>query len=92
MLSKEAVIVLQHYLAEGLRLGEQVALSVLADLKQCLNERFVGFSLTTFDGETVVVGTVDEERPVHLPPFIALTHESCYLHDGSCSPAPRCGE
>ena len=55
MLSKEAVIVLQHYLAEGLRLGEQVALSVLADLKQCMNERFVGFSLTTFDGETVVV-------------------------------------
>jgi len=32
-----------------------VALSVLADLKQCMNESFGVFSLTTFNGAMVVV-------------------------------------
>ncbi|MEJ7670264.1 MAG: vanadium-dependent haloperoxidase [Casimicrobiaceae bacterium] len=40
---------------EGLRLGEAVALGVLADVKGCFNEEFGGFSLTRFDGTTVVV-------------------------------------
>ena len=39
----------------GLRLGESVALSILADMKECYNERFRGFSLTTFDGRTITV-------------------------------------
>jgi len=39
----------------GLRLGESVALALLADLKACYNERFDGFSLTTFDGTRVTV-------------------------------------
>ncbi len=40
---------------EGLRLGEAVALGVLADMKGCFNEEFGGFDLTRFDGTTVVV-------------------------------------
>jgi hypothetical protein len=39
----------------GLKLGEAVALSVLADRRGCHNERFDGFSLTRFDGSTVTV-------------------------------------
>jgi hypothetical protein len=38
-----------------MRLGERVALSVLAELKGCMNETFGGFSLTTFDGVAVMV-------------------------------------
>ncbi len=40
---------------EGLRLGEAVALGVLAEWKGCFNEAFGGFSLTRFDGTSVVV-------------------------------------
>lgn len=40
---------------QGLRLGEEVALGVMADMKECHNERFAGFSLTKFDGTTVTV-------------------------------------
>ena len=43
-----------HYRADaesGLRLGEAVALEVLADMKDCPVERRRGFALTTFDGE-----------------------------------------
>jgi hypothetical protein len=40
---------------ESLRLGEAVALGVLRDHKSCFNERFEGFTLTKFDGTTVVV-------------------------------------
>ncbi len=40
---------------EGLRLGEAVALSVLAEVKGCFNEEFGGFNFTRFDGTTVVV-------------------------------------
>jgi hypothetical protein len=39
----------------GLHLGEAVALSILSDMKECFNERFRGFSLTTFDGRVVTV-------------------------------------
>jgi len=39
----------------GLRLGEAVALSILGDMKGCFNERFRGFSLTTFDGRAITV-------------------------------------
>jgi hypothetical protein len=39
----------------GLRLGEAVALSILGDMKECFNERFHGFSLTTFDGKAITV-------------------------------------
>jgi hypothetical protein len=39
----------------GLRLGEAVALSILGDMKECFNERFRGFSLTTFDGREITV-------------------------------------
>jgi membrane-associated phospholipid phosphatase len=39
----------------GLRLGEEVALGLLADMRACLHEEFAGFSLTRFDGTSVVV-------------------------------------
>ena len=39
----------------GLRLGEAVAISVLADERRTYNEHFNGFSLTTFDGTTITV-------------------------------------
>jgi hypothetical protein len=41
--------------AAGLRLGEAVTLSVLAELKACVNENFGGFTLTKFDGTRVTV-------------------------------------
>lgn len=41
--------------AESLKLGEAIAISVLADQKKCYNEQFDGFSLTKFDGTTVTV-------------------------------------
>jgi hypothetical protein len=40
---------------QGLRFGEEVALGVLADMKECFNEDFGGFSLTKLDGTTVQV-------------------------------------
>jgi hypothetical protein len=39
----------------GLRLGEAVALGVLADMRPCLSEEFEGFSLTKLDGAMVRV-------------------------------------
>jgi membrane-associated phospholipid phosphatase len=39
----------------GLALGEHLALQLLAELRACLPERFDGFSVTRFDGTTVVV-------------------------------------
>ena len=39
----------------GLKLGEEVALSVMRDMRDCFNELFRGFSLTKFDGTTVAV-------------------------------------
>ena len=40
---------------ESLKLGEAVALSILKDQRLSYNETFNGFSLTKFDGTTVVV-------------------------------------
>jgi membrane-associated phospholipid phosphatase len=40
---------------ESLKLGEAIAISVLADQKNCYNERFDGFSLTKFDGTAITV-------------------------------------
>ncbi len=40
---------------EGLRLGEAVAISMLQDFKDCFTEPFTGFSLTKFDGTTLVI-------------------------------------
>ncbi len=41
--------------AASLRLGEEVAISVLRDQQLTFNEKFDGFSLTRFDGTRVVV-------------------------------------
>jgi hypothetical protein len=40
---------------EGLKLGEAVAISVLRDFQGCFNETFSGFSLTKFDGSSLVI-------------------------------------
>jgi membrane-associated phospholipid phosphatase len=40
---------------EAMRLGEQVAISVLRDQRKTYNEKFDGFTFTTFDGETITV-------------------------------------
>ena len=39
----------------SMRLGEKVAISILRDQKACYNEKFNGFTFTTFDGQTVTV-------------------------------------
>ncbi len=41
--------------AEGLKLGEAVALGILSDLKVTCHEQFRGFRLNRFDGATVIV-------------------------------------
>ena len=40
---------------ESLRLGEAIAIGILKDQRACYNEIFNGFSLTRFDGTTVIV-------------------------------------
>jgi len=40
---------------EGLRLGEAVAIGILRDLRDTYNEAFEGYTLTTFDGNTITV-------------------------------------
>jgi hypothetical protein len=40
---------------EGLKLGEAVALRLLMDWREMVNEEFAGFSLTQFDGTTVTL-------------------------------------
>ncbi len=40
---------------EALKLGEEVAISILKDTKSCYNESFSGFLLTKFDGTTITV-------------------------------------
>lgn len=40
---------------EGLKLGEEVAISVLRDQRRCYPETFAGWSLTRFDGSRIVV-------------------------------------
>lgn len=41
--------------SEAIKLGEDVAISILKDTKSCYNETFGGFSLTKFDGTTITV-------------------------------------
>lgn len=41
--------------AEGLKLGEAVAIGILTDLKATCHEQFRGLRLTKFDGATIVV-------------------------------------
>ena len=40
---------------EGLRLGEEIALSILRDVATTYNENFSGFTLTRFDGTSVTI-------------------------------------
>ena len=40
---------------ESLKLGEEIAISILRDQRACYNEVFNGFSLTKFDGTTITV-------------------------------------
>ena len=40
---------------EGLKLGEQLAISILRDQKPCYNENFAGFTFTKFDGVKITV-------------------------------------
>jgi len=40
---------------EGLRLGEQVGLALLEEMKPCFSERSASLSLRTFDGRTVTI-------------------------------------
>lgn len=40
---------------EGMRLGEQVGLAYLADIRTTYPETFAGFSLTRFDGQTITI-------------------------------------
>ena len=40
---------------EGMRLGEEIALSILRDVATIYNEQFPGFSLTRFDGTPVTI-------------------------------------
>jgi hypothetical protein len=40
---------------EGMKLGEEVAIQLLRDHKLLNNESFAGFSLTRFNGSTVVI-------------------------------------
>jgi len=47
-----------HYRSDGyhsLRLGEQVAISILRDMVKTFAEPFEGFSFTNFDGQVVVI-------------------------------------
>jgi hypothetical protein len=41
--------------AEGLKLGEAVAIGILQDYRKTYNEKFSGFSFTKFDGTTIIV-------------------------------------
>ncbi len=40
---------------EGLKLGESVAIQILLDYKNTYNENFCGFTLTKFDGTTIII-------------------------------------
>ena len=47
-----------HWRSDGtdsLQLGEQVAIALLRDHRQLVNERFAGYELTTFGGQKVVI-------------------------------------
>src|SRR4030095_16187215 len=40
---------------ESLKLGEELAIRMLREERGCFNEEFLGFSLTRFDGTTIIV-------------------------------------
>lgn len=40
---------------EGIKLGEEVAISLLRDYKETFNENFGGFSFSRFDGSPVLI-------------------------------------
>jgi len=40
---------------EGMKLGEAVAIGILQDYRNTYNEKFSGFSITKFDGTTVII-------------------------------------
>ena len=40
---------------ESNKLGEEVAIGILRDIRGCYNESFNGFTLTKFDGTTITV-------------------------------------
>src|SRR5215471_16558357 len=40
---------------ESLKLGEQIAIGYLRDERHCFNEEFTGFSVTKFDGTTIII-------------------------------------
>ena len=47
-----------HYRSDalgGIRLGEEVGISILQDLARCCAEDFVGFAFTRYDGTPVSV-------------------------------------
>ena len=47
-----------HWRSDGTeprRLGAQIAIGILREQRACYNETFNGFSLTRFDGTTVIV-------------------------------------
>lgn len=47
-----------HWRSDGtdsLKLGEELAITIMRDQKGCYNEQFGGFSLTKFDGTTITV-------------------------------------
>ena len=48
---------------EGMRLGEQVAINMLREMVPCYNEHFSGFSLTTFDGQRLVILPPRHDKP-----------------------------
>jgi hypothetical protein len=41
--------------AEGMRLGEEIAISMLRDIATVYNEQFAGFSFTRFDGTPITI-------------------------------------
>lgn len=40
---------------ESMKLGEELAIGIMSDQKDCFNEQFSGFTLTKFDGRTVTI-------------------------------------
>lgn len=40
---------------EGMRLGEEIAISILRDMATVYNEQFAGFSFTRFDGNPITI-------------------------------------
>ena len=47
---------------EGMKLGEKVAITMLANYKTTYNEAFAGFKIRTFDGRNIIVGQQPTKR------------------------------